>query len=140
MPVECQLISSRARVAFPCSRETLASSIRTCKKKDPAFAGSFFTKHQALVAVMIVMVLIMMVAMVLVVPVTLMHLPAITVVVIVRVAPIRPGIGGPLPHPRNPHIPPATNSPVAIDPHIARTGHSRPHLIPQRRRRSANGD
>src|SRR5580704_12675528 len=102
------------------------------QRERPGSRRAFLYKTSSLVAVMIVMVLIMMVAMVLMVPVAFMHLPAITVVVVVRVTPVRTGIRRPLPHVRNPHIPPTVNSPVAIDPYIARTGHSRTHLIPNR--------
>ena len=76
--------------------------------------------------------------MILMVPVALMHLPAIVVMVVVRMAPVSTGIRRPLPHSRNPDIPPMVWSPVPINPNVARTRHRRPCLIADRWRRCAD--
>lgn len=65
-----------------------------------------------LAAVMVPMVI----AMILMVPMALMQLPAIVVMVIVRMAPVGPGIRRPPPHTRNPDIPSAVDSPVPVNP------------------------
>src|SRR5277367_5565820 len=81
---------------------------------------------------------VVMVAMVFMVPMTLMERPALMVVIIVRMVPVRSLIRGPLPYSGPPHIPSAVPVPVAVDPRIPWTRHSWPHLVADRRRSNAD--
>src|ERR1700733_10446869 len=76
-------------------------------------------------------------AVVFMVPMTLMVGPAAVVVVVVRMAPIRTGVGRSAPHSGGPDISAAVPVPISIDPGIAWTRHGRPHFIAQRWRSSA---
>jgi hypothetical protein len=88
------------------------------------------TKLAVVVIVVMIVIPVVMVAMVLVIPVSRMHLPSVLVVVVMRVAPVRPCIRRPPPHSRDPHIPVACPVPIAIDPNIARTWHGRRDVVP----------
>jgi hypothetical protein len=90
--------------------------------------------------VVMIMMVVVMVTMVLVVPMTLMDPPALLIVVVVRMAPVRACIGRSLPQPRNPDVPSAPSRPVTVDPHIAIPWHSRTSLISDRWRRGPDDD
>ena len=91
-------------------------------------------------AVVMIMMVVVMVTMVLVVPMTLMDSPALRIVVVVRMTPVRASIGRLLPDARNPDVPSAPHRPVAVDPHISIPGHWRTNLISDWWRRGPNGD
>jgi len=90
-----------------------------------------------IVVVMIAMVVVM-ITMVFAVPMAFMHLPATLIMVVVGMAPVGSRVGRPLPDTRDPDIPPAALSPVAIHPGVAFSWHRRPHLITNGRRRRAD--
>ena len=102
------------------------------------FFGCHPRRGRAVVVTLTAVVILMMVAMVFVVPVALMHVPAVVVMVVVRMAPVSPGIRWPPPDSGNPHIPSAIDSPIAIDPNKAFARYSRPNLVADRRRWGAN--
>ena len=85
-----------------------------------------------------VVVPIVVIAMILVIPMTLVVGPTAIIVVVMRMAPIRPGIRRPAPYSGDPHIPCPGPVPISVRPDIARTGNRRPNLIAQRRRSSAD--
>jgi len=87
---------------------------------------------------MAVVPVVMVVAVVLVVPVPFMDLPSLLVVVVVRMGPVGPGVGRPLPDAGDPDVASAAISPVTVDPGVAFSGHRRPCLIAQRWRRGAD--
>jgi hypothetical protein len=90
--------------------------------------------------VVVVMTVVVVIAMIFVVPMAFMHLPATLIVVVVRMAPISSWIGRPLPNSRDPDIPSATSSPVAINPGIAIARKRRPHFIANGWRRRTDVD
>lgn len=90
--------------------------------------------------VTVVVVEIVVIAVVFVVPVSFMHLPALLVVVVVWMAPVGSRIGRPLPNPRDPDIPTAAISPVAINPDEAFSWNRWPYLIVQGWRCGADVD
>jgi hypothetical protein len=63
------------------------------------------------------------------VPVAFVHLPALLVVVIVRMTPVRTRIRRLIPAPRNPNIPPTLVAPVAFLPCVTLARRRRPTLI-----------
>jgi len=77
---------------------------------------------------------IVVIVVVFVVPVAFVHLPALLVVVVVRVAPVGPGIGWVNPDARHPDVAASTIAPVAFRPDIAFARHGGTHFIAQRRR------
>jgi hypothetical protein len=88
--------------------------------------------------VIVVVVPIVVVMVIVVVPVTLVVFPTVVIVVVVRMGPIPTLEGWPAPYAGYPYIPVPRPVPVSIDPGIARTRDSRPHLIAQRWRRRAD--
>jgi hypothetical protein len=92
----------------------------------------------AIVVVIVVVIPIVVVPMILVIPVTFVVRPATFIVIVVRMAPIRTLIGRPSPPSWDPYISGPTPVPISIDPGVARTRDSRPHLIAQRWRRRAD--
>src|ERR1700722_7223679 len=90
--------------------------------------------------VMIMVVLIVVVAVVFMIPMALMDRPALLVMVIVRMAPVRALIGRPLPRSTSPVIPSAVPGPRALGPNIARTWHRSLDLIPHRWRSTTDID
>jgi hypothetical protein len=87
-----------------------------------------------------VVIVVVVIAMVFVVPMAFMHLPTTLIVVVVRMAPVSSRVGRPLPDPRNPDIPTAASSPVAINPDVTLSWKGRPCLITYGRRWSADVD
>jgi hypothetical protein len=94
----------------------------------------------AVMIVVIVVALIVVVAVVFMVPVAFMDRPTLLVVVVVRIAPMRPLIGRPLPGSTSPFIPPAAPGPIAVGPNITRTWHRSLDLIPHRWRGTTDID
>jgi hypothetical protein len=86
------------------------------------------------VMAVIIMAVIVAVAVVLVIPVALMQPPTLSIVVIVRMAPISVFIRGLLPASRNPLVVTALLAPVSVDPGVARAGRVPAPLIPVCRR------
>ena len=116
----------------------------TAKKRARYFARPFSLQIglpglATIVVAMIAMVLVA-VAMIFVVPMAFMHLPATVIMVVVRMTPVGSLIGRPLPPPRDPDIPPAAWSPVAIHPGVAFSRHDRSYLIADWRGRGADID
>ena len=77
---------------------------------------------------------------ILVVPVAFVHLPALLVVVVMRVAPIGAGVRWPHPDSGHPDIAASAVAPVSLSPNETLARHGGPHLIAQRRRRTADVD
>ena len=90
------------------------------------------------IVVVMIAVVFVVIAMVFMVPMAFMHLPATVVVIVVRMTPVGSLIGRPLPDARDPDIPPAAWSPVAVDPNEAVSRHGRPYLIANGWRRRAD--
>ena len=89
--------------------------------------------------VMIAMVVVV-IAVILVVPVTLMDPPALGIVVVVRMTPVRACIRRSLPEARDPDIMSSPDCPVAVDPHIAIPWHRRTYFITDRWRGGTDDD
>src|ERR1700676_1285978 len=83
---------------------------------------------------------VVVVTVVFMVPVAFMDCPALLVVVVVGMAPVRSLIGRPLPRSTSPLVPRAGPGPRSLGPNIARAWHWSLHLIPQRWWRTADID
>jgi hypothetical protein len=85
------------------------------------------------VIVVLMSVVITVVVVVLMVPVAFMQLPALPLVIVVGMVPIRPFIRRTVPASRDPPVMTPVRSPIALDPGVARTRFRPPFLIAQRR-------
>src|SRR6266478_1744386 len=74
---------------------------------------------------------------VLTIPVAFMPSPAFTIVIVVRMIPIRPFVGRTLPTPRHPPVVVPIRGPVSLDPNVA-GARNRPTLLVTQRRRCAS--
>lgn len=63
-----------------------------------------------------------------------MEMPAVAVVVVMRMTPIRPRVRRTIPSSRNPYISTSIDAPIAVHPRIAWSRSWRPSLVSQRRR------
>src|ERR1700694_4937023 len=70
---------------------------------------------------------------ILMIPVAFMHPPAFTIVIVMRMAPIRPFVGRTVPMPCHPPVVTPIRCPVPLDPNVARTRNRPSPLVPQRR-------
>jgi len=87
-----------------------------------------------------VVMVVMVIAMVFAVPVAFMYLPTLLVVVVVGMAPVRAGVGWPLPSAWDPDVAVATRPPIAINPGVTFSWHGRYYLIADWRRWGADID
>src|ERR1700704_6003044 len=72
------------------------------------------------------------------IPVPFMPSPAFTIVIVVRMAPIRPFVGRTLPVPFHPSVAMPTRGPVPFDPDIAWSRNRRTPLVTHRRWRASD--
>src|ERR1017187_4081688 len=84
-----------------------------------------------------VAMIIVVIAMIIFIPVAFVQMPAVLVVVVVRMAPVRTSIRRMIPASGNPYIPASVVAPVTVDPGIAFARHRRTTLIAHRWRRLA---
>src|ERR1700730_17117305 len=77
---------------------------------------------------------------VLTIPVAFMHPPAFTIVIVMRMAPIRPFVGRTLPVPFHPSVAMPLRGPIPLHPDVAWSWNRRAPLVTQRRRRASDID
>src|SRR6266478_3048935 len=90
-----------------------------------------------MIGVVFVPVVLAIPVVVLTIPVAFMPSPAFTIVIVVRMIPIRAFVGRTLPTPRHPPVVMPIRSPVPLDPDVARA-RNRPTLLVTQRRRCAS--
>jgi len=75
---------------------------------------------------------------ILMIPVAFMHPPAFTIVIVMRMAPIRPFVGRTVPTPCHPTVVMPIRGPVPLDPNVARARNRPAPLVTQRRWRGSD--
>src|SRR6267378_1825473 len=91
-----------------------------------------------MIVVVFVPVVFVIPVMVLMIPVPFMPSPAFTIVIVVRMIPIRPFVGRKLPVPCHPPVVMPIRGPIPLDPDVARPWNRRTPLVTQRRRRASD--
>src|SRR5258708_25941482 len=92
----------------------------------------------SMIVVVFVPVVFAIPVVVLTIPVAFMQSPAFTIVIVVRMIPIRPLVGRTLPTPRHPPVVMPIRSPVSLDPNVARPRNRPTLLVTQRRWRASD--
>src|ERR1700686_233914 len=75
---------------------------------------------------------------ILMIPVAFMHPPAFTIVIVMRMIPIRPFVGRTVPTPCHPPVVMPIRGPVPLDPNVARARNRPALLVTQRRWRGSD--
>lgn len=89
---------------------------------------------------MVIVTVVAVTAVIFMIPVAFLHVPAVALVLIVRVIPVRAFIRRSLPHTRNPDVAASVDAPVSINPSVSFEGWWWAAFIANRRRRTTENN